>query len=1183
MLHWGRIVGVALALAAAARGEPTGGFNREVRPILANFCFKCHGPDDKTREAGLRLDQRDAALAKTESGAFPIVPGDANASELVRRVLSHDPDAQMPPPSSKKQLSAEQKKVLSDWVNAGATFEPHWAFEKPKQAPPPIVARAQWARHPIDLFILQRLEAAGLPPSPEAERHTLARRVYLDLLGLPPTPEESRAFAEDPSPLAYERLVDRLLASPRYGERWARRWLDLARYADTNGYEKDRARSIWPYRDWVINAINADMPFDQFSIEQLAGDLLPGAGESERIATGLHRNTMLNEEGGIDPLEFRFHAVVDRVNTTGVIWLGMTVGCAQCHTHKYDPFTQRDYYQMMAFLNNADEPEMDVARPEIARERADREAEIKRLEDGLADRFPPAESTRWMDATTIAAKANKATLRLSADGSILASGPAAATDVYTVELETDAPRVTSLRIEALADSVLPAKGPGRTAHGNFVLTELSASVAAPDGQAAPRTVPFASASTDFAQDGFSAAATFDGNPKTGWAIHGPDPWNVDRTLTLRLADPVVRSGKTRWTIRLNQDYGGGHTLGKFRIRLGESLADDRPESVRREENLKKRFRAWTNAESGKAVRWRLLDPAAAKSEIPTLTILPDKSILVSGDQSKRDVYQVRLTSDLPRIRGLRLEIIPDESLPKNGPGRVSYEGPFGDFFLSEFVVTTRGQRAKIKEASHSFANGKNGASAAIDGDPATGWSIDGGQGRTHAAVFTLASPIEAGSLDLELLFERYYAAGLGRFRIWATDDDRPLVAKAMPTDVEEILLVDATKRSDSQLSRLRSYFLSVAPELAGERAKIAAMRAKLPSLPTTLVMRERPAHHPRRTYRHHRGEFLQPKEAVEASLPSLFASAGAASDRLSFARWLVSDANPLAARVAVNRYWAVLFGKGIVPTTEDFGYQGVAPSHPELLDWLAVEFQRRGWSVKRLHRLIVTSSVYRQSSRITPASLDKDPTNRLLGRFPRSRLDAEVVRDLVLRASGLLSDKMLGPSVFPPQPTSVATEGAYGPLAWKLSAGEDRYRRGLYTFAKRTAPYAMSATFDAPSGEACLARREPSNTPLQALTLLNDTVVMEAAQSLGKLLAHRESPDASRIDELFLRCLGRPADEREREAFSSFLDHQRRRLAQGSLDPRKIAGVSDGDVASIAAWTLAARAALNLDETIMKE
>ncbi len=989
---WGCLLAWAADAAPVRADGPD--FAREVRPVLARYCFKCHGPDKAKRKAGLRLDVRESAVESV------IVPGRPDQSELLARITAADPRKVMPPPSTQTALTASQKAVLKKWIAAGAEYSPHWAFVPPRQPPLPVVRQQDWPRGALDRFVLARLEAEGLRPSPAADRHTLIRRASLDLIGLPPTPAEVEAFVGDRAPGAYERLVERLLASPHYGERWARRWLDLARYADTNGYEKDRPRSIWPYRDWVIRALNADMPFDRFTVEQLAGDLLPNPTPDQVIATGFHRNTMVNEEGGIDPLEFRYYAVVDRVSTTGTTWLGLTLGCAQCHDHRFDPIAQRDYYRVMALLNNADEPDFEVPDAEAARRRKETARRIAGLRAKLPERFPG----------------------------------------------------------------------------------------------------------------------------------GPDA-------------------------------------------------------------LHRAFTAWERRESAKAVRWTVVRPAALKANMPFLRVLEDGSVLAGGDQTKSDTYELTFRAPLKGVTALRLEALPHESLPDRGPGRTYYEGRKGDFFLSELGLTAAGKPVRFAGASHDYARGgfgasKVGAQFCYDGLPGTGWSTTDQPGKPHAAVFNFAAPVDLdGGATLTMLFERHYACGLGRFRVSFTTDTQRAEATAHGAEIEAILATPATERTVDQERALRERFLEVAPKLAEGRKEIERLRGSLPAPVTTMVMRERPAGYPRATHIHHRGEFLQPRQSVEPGVPKALhpLPKGAPRNRLGLARWLVAPENPLTARVTVNRHWQAYFGRGLVRTTEDFGLQGEFPSHPELLDWLAVEFVRQGWSLKKLHRLIVTSATYQQASRVTPELLRRDPENRLLARGPRVRLEAELIRDSLLRAAGQLAPKLGGPSVFPPQPASVSTEGVYGPIQWTVSSGPDRYRRGLYTFLKRSIPYAMFATFDGVTGETCLARREVSNTPLQALTMLNDLVVIEAAQALGRQTAALQGTDETRLRELFRRCLTRPPTGEELTELLAFRRRQVERLRAGKLNARAIAGEGGGDAVEGAAWTLVARAIFNLDEFITKE
>jgi hypothetical protein len=942
-----------LAFAANLNAAPPD-FAQDVRPILANHCFKCHGPDAAARKAKLRLDTADGAKAAL--------------GEVVNRIESKDDEQVMPPPHVKKPLSDKQKQILKDWIAAGAKYEQHWAFVRPKR---PEVPNFKFpVASPIDAFIRTRLDREGLKPSPPADKATLIRRVSLDLIGLPPTPKDVDDFLKDTSPDAYAKLVDRLLASPHYGERWARKWLDLARYADTNGYEKDRPRTVWPYRDWVIRALNEDKPFDRFTIEQIAGDLLKDGSSDSVVATGFHRNTMLNEEGGIDPLEFRYYAVVDRINTTATTWLGLTLGCAQCHTHKFDPIPHIEYFRMFAFLNNTEEPEFEVFSSQQL---------FKRFE---VDR-----------------------------------------DVSELELKT------------------------------------------------------------------------------------------------------------------------------FR------LIDKAPG--------KKKYLEWQKSERDQLIDWHFVKPTKSESGPTKLKQLDDSSLLALGDPTKEDVYQLEFADWPTGVTAIRLEALTDPSLPANGPGRAFYEGPKGDFLLTDIRLAVDGTLVKFAEASDSFAGGKSSAKQAFDDNLQTGWA-GRGPGQSSYAIFNLAKPTTGKTVNLSLRFERHYSASLGRFRVSVTTATGKVVARDLSVDAEEAMRSDDAKQDARQGLALFREYLRLSPEMKAQREAIEKIRKEMPQGPRTLVMSERPVEHPRKTFRHHRGEFLQPAEEVQPGGLSILhpVPPGAKPDRLTFAKWLVSKENPLVARVTVNRAWAAFFGRGIVRTVDDFGYQGDLPTHPELLDWLAVEFMENGWSMKKLHKTIVMSKTYRQSSKVSADHLAKDPENKLLARFPRVRLEAEMIRDSALKSSGLLSPKIGGPSVFPPQPPGVQ-DTAYGGAGWKPSEGEDRHRRGLYTYAKRTAPFAMAATFDGPSGEACTAKREVSNTPLQALTLLNDPSMMEAAAALGKAIAAEKGTAKEKADRVIRRCLARPSNDNEMSVLAKFVENVK------------------GD--ETAKWTAVARAVMNLDEFVTKE
>ena len=1178
---------LALRISAGENAAPD--FNSEVRPILANNCFKCHGPDDKARKGAMRLDQREGAVSAAKSGEFPIVPRNLEKSELIKRIFSKDDEEVMPPRNTKKVLTDAQKDILKRWVATGAEYRPHWAFVPPIQAELPKVKQEGWARNPIDRFILARLESEGLQPSPQADRYTLARRVYLDLIGLPPTPEEADAFAADQSPGAYEKLVDRLLAMPQYGERWARKWLDLARYADTNGYEKDRPRTMWPWRDWVINSLNADMPFDQFTIQQIAGDMLPNATTENIIATGFHRNTMLNEEGGIDPLEFRYYSMTDRVATTGKTWLGLTTGCAQCHTHKFDPITHREYFQMMAFLNNADEPEYKIKPPDFETRKAEVDAKIAKAIADLPNKFPATSQVKWTipEGVTVATKSGEKA-EPAAENAWKLSGKSAETDTYTVEFDIKSGDFHSIRLEALPDNANPHGGPGRAESGNFVMNEFVVLAAPAGDKEKTKTIKLVHPEADFSQPDYNVAGAIDGNAKTGWAIDnvGHDI-NVVRTATFDFEKPLHYPDGAHFTIRMEQNFGLQHTLGHFRISLGTKEEAATTDAGRRE-NIDKRFNAWIENEAKSNVSWSILRPVEAKANMPILSVLDDASVFASGDQTKSDTYDLRFKSELQNITAIRLEVIPDERLPKNGPGRVFYEGAPGDFSLSEFTASA-GENAplKISKAIHSFANSKFPVSNSIDGKADTIWSIDGGQGKYHTAVFILEKPLAvAADFRIQMLFERHFSAGLGRFRISVTTDSPPAAANELPGEIGSLLRLSADKRTPAQRDQLFQAFLMATPELAGARKEIDNLRNSLNGGTTTLVMAERAPEHPRPTYMHNRGEYMQPGDRVEPGVLKVLnpLPKDAPANRLGFARWLVAPENPLTARVTVNRQWSAFFGRGIVRTVDDFGYQGEPPVHPALLDWLAVEFVKQGWSLKKIHKLIVMSATYQQSSRTTPELQAKDPGNLLLARGPRFRLEAEGIRDALLRESGLLTDKIGGPSVYPPQPSSVTTEGTYGSLAWNISNGPDRFRRGLYTFSKRTSPYAMFSTFDGPSGEACIAQREISNSPLQALTMLNDTVILEAAQALGRTMAAQKGEPSieKRVEFLFRRCLTRPPQAEETRMLTQFFNDQKQRFEKKELDPAPLAGKGEGDINERAAWTALARVLLNIDEAITK-
>ncbi len=821
------VLGFACASLGGERTESGGkapaavDFNREVRPILAKRCFACHGPDEAKRAKGLRLDRRDSAVAVLKSGETAITPGDPDASALVARITEDDETQRMPPRKTGPRLSASEIETLTRWIKEGAGYAPHWALIPPRLETPPAVRDARWARNPLDLWVLARIEQEGLAPSHEADRHTLIRRLSLDLRGLPPTPAEIERFVHDPAPDALERAVDRFLADPAFGERWARMWLDLARYADSAGYGSDPLRlNIWRYRDWVVDAFNRNLPYDQFTIDQLAGDLLDHPTLADRMATAFHRNTMTNTEGGTDDEEWRVAAVKDRVDTTMQVWMGLTAGCAKCHSHKFDPITQDEYYQLFAFFNQS------------------------------------ADADRGDESPTI-----------------------------------------------------PVPTPF-----------MSEQVAALDAQ-----------------------------------------------------------------------------LAALRTKLDQA------------------------------------------------------------------------------------------PFPRDAFGK---------------------------------------------------W---------------LAAAEKAGSAE----------------------------RKGVPPAIQAVLDAPAAKRSKAQIESLERYYRTVAAEFKPLRDQIAALEKAKPKIPTLPVMEELPADRGRVTRLLKKGNYLDPGHPVQAATPKALNPfpAGSPANRLGLARWLVDARNPLTARVAVNRFWARIFGTGLVESEEDFGVQGESPSHPALLDWLAIHYRDSGWDTKAFLRLIMTSSVYRQSARTTPELLKRDPRDRLLARFPRVRLEAEMVRDQALEASGLLCRKLGGPSVFPVQPDGLWQAAFNGERTWKTSAGGDRHRRGIYTFWRRTTPYPSMTAFDAPSREICAIKRIPTNTPLQAFVTLNDPVYVEVARALGRrLIREGGGTPRDRLGLGFLLCLGRPPRPEQVEPLLKLYHAELERYQKDPAAAADLAGDPGAAAAAEeAAWTAVSSVLLNLD------
>jgi hypothetical protein len=954
---------------------PEGGvrFNRDVRPILAD-CYTCHGPDRNRRQAGLRLDREEGAKAALPTGAVAIVPGDPEKSALLSRVSHPDDARRMPHVSSgKPRLSADAIATLRKWILEGAHWEPHWSYvppKRPERIPATAGAPSGWPKNAIDAFLLAEIEKEGLRPSPEAGRGQLLRRLSFDLIGLPPKPEELRAFVSDASSDAYEKEVDRLLASPHFGERMATYWLDLVRYSDSVGYHSDNARPLWRYRDWVVSAFNANLPFDRFTVEQLAGDLLENPTFDQKIASGYNRLLQTTEEGGAQPKEYRAIYLADRVRNVSTVWLGATLGCAQCHDHKFDPYLAKDFYSFQAFF-------ADVAEEPVGR----------RTPDAVPDRV---------------------------DGALRESFAAAEAEVERLENELE--------------------------------------------------------------------------EKT------PDPGWEERIR----ATPVC---------------------------------------------------------------WTTLEPVEARSQNGTRLLIQgnDFSMIATtatGPKPPRDTYTVRFQTALRGIEAFRLEAVPFEELPKGGPGR----DPEGGFAVTDLVIRDETGRIVAERGP---------------------WSVARADGDTHRLVFDVEAAPAAndGDEDTELTLVLRQDEGegrtLGRFRLSATLETQPLCRELGPGVSRDLLAIAKTppsERTEEQTKEIASFYQTNSPELAPLRARLREatlvrdeLLETIPQSYITTSWEPEPVRIlPRGNWLDESGAIVDP--AAPHFLPSLEV-AGRRATRLDLARWLTSRDNPLTARVLVNRLWKIYFGQGLSLTLEDLGTQGDWPSHPELLDWLAVELMESGWDVKHVVKAMVTSAAYRQSSRASKEILERDPDNRLFARQSRFRLDAEEVRDNALAVSGLLSPKMGGPSVFPYQPPGYWGFLNFPPREWDDSFGEDQHRRGLYTWWQRSFLHPSLLAFDAPSREECVAERTRANVPQQALVLLNDPTYVEAARAFAARIAlDGGSSLEARIVWAYERALSRSPREGEIEILTRLYE---KHLAEYQGDEQ-------------AALTSVARTILNLPEAITR-
>jgi hypothetical protein len=1086
----------------------------------------------------------------------------------------------MPPAGETRRPTPEEIERLRRWIDQGAAWQPHWSFIPPRRPAAPAVRGTAWVRHPIDAFILRRLEDEGLAPSPEADRARLIRRVTLDLTGLPPTPEDVDAFLADTSSGAYDRVVDRLLASPRYGEHMARYWLDAARYGDTHGLHLDNRRSMWRWRDWVIEAYNRNLPFDVFTTEQLAGDLLPDPTLDQRIATGFNRNNVTTSEGGAIDAEYLVKYAVDRVETTSTVWMGRTAGCAACHDHKFDPISQREFYELFAFFNNVAERAMDGNRhdpppvvraptPEQAARLEEIRAEVTALERRLDAPMPAVDEqqsaweaawrersvTRWEVLDPIESVSTRgATLRELEDHSLLAEGENPDRDAYEIVARTDATGLRIVRLEALTHETLPHTGPGRADNANFVLSEIEVEAVSVADPGRRRVLALVSATADHEQMNgpYLAEHARDGivDDTNGWAIEGFNR-REDRTVMFASDEPFGFAGGTELRIRLRfETHFARHAIGRARL------------SVSADAEL---HRVLAPSDLGP---WHVVGPFPANDG----TVAYD---LPFGPEHDLDAIDLDATY---QDGGLAWRAAPE--------------------FADGAVHTLEGERAATYLHRTIDAPSARSMELSLGSDDAikvwvNGRLVLGKNTRRPVAPDQekIVVPLAAGPnrVLMKIVNE---SGGYGfYFRPVGEGADRDFL------DVLAMLVEDGPALDDDQRIRLRRYYRRHhSPEL---KAVYEALRdrqedeeAFVRTLPITLVMAEREER--RDAFVLRRGNYDQPTDPVSPGVPGVLPPlpGDRPADRLALARWLVSGSHPLTARVAVNRYWQRFFGNGIVRTSEDFGAQGEWPSHPDLLDWLATEFVASGWDVKAMQRLIVTSATYRQSSRTTPGLIARDPENRRLARGPRFRMDAEMIRDQALAASGLLVGTIGGASVKPYQPAGLWKDVAYpdsDTQTFEPDTGDALYRRSMYTFWKRTSPPPNLQSFDAPSRETCTIRRPRTNTPLQALVLLNDPQFVEAARALARCVM-REAPGdpAAQVSRAFRRVTARRPDARETAVL---VDAYRAQLAIYRADAaaaEALLGVGGAprdvtvDAGALAALANVAGIILSLDEAVTK-
>ena len=1170
-------------------------YGRDIRPILSDRCFLCHGTDPATRAADLRLDTFEDATRDLGGGFAAIVPGDAAASLLLERITADDPHDVMPPPEANKPaLTDAEIETIRTWIDAGAEYEPHWAFTPPVAPPVPNLADDEWSRNDVDRFVLRSLREVGIDPNPEAAPETLARRAFLDLTGLPPTPAELDAFLADDRDDAFDRLVDRLMTEEpyrtRHAERMATPWLDLARYADTAGIHMDAGKQMWPYRDWVLKAFRDNMPFDRFTIDQLAGDLVENPSLDQLVASGFHRNHVTSDEGGAIAEEYLLEYAVDRVETTGAVWLGLTVGCARCHDHKFDPITQADFYGLISFFNNVEQPGIYTQQPDSNRAfepaieipRPEDQARVEAIDEEItsieiAKATPTDEERAALDRYLSALRADGdpdwrmpsaieatseggATLQVLDDGSVLATGENPGADHHRIvwRLDDDA-RIDTFLLEALPHETLPNGGIGRAANGNAILSGISieaVSVADPTQRVA---VPLNWAWADHEQpDGdFRIVNALRGDDGRVWA---PQSHVIKgrRTLMFLADEPVGFDGGTDLVVRTSYESPyTQHVLGRTRLRAGRAT-----EAV---------LAALPVARSN----WYITGPFAISGG-------PEGYDTVFGPETAIGLdFKTRFRTDENGAGGDTWRYAPGV---KDATAVNLAQGVGAEFVACEIWSPTDRQ-VPISIGSD------DGVQIHLDGVKVFERRVNRGvapdQDRT-------VLPLKKGRNTLVYKVVNTGGAGAMYFRADEADSvlSGPAVASLLPADT--IRPEVATAGEESLRIRMSPRYRELAARaesLLTERGEILA------NVPKTSVMRERAM--PRPTYVMKRGRYDDPDESrpVDRVVPAVLGSLPTdieTPDRLDLARWLVGPDNPLTARVVVNRVWSQLFGRGIVESIEDFGYQSAWPTHPELLDHLAVSFRDGGWDQQALLREIMTSATYRQSARMRPEIREMDPGNHLLATFPRQRLEAEQIRDQALYAADLLVESFGGPSVKPYQPDGLWREVAMvqsNTRNYQQGSGDDLHRRSLYTYWKRACPPPSLLAFDAPTREYCNVRRLPTNTPLQALVLWNDPQFVEAARMLAaRVLADAEATDdPARIDLLFRLATSHPADESIRPAVAETLDAFRSRYAADPEAARSLLMVgqieppAEIDPAELAAWSMIASAVMSSDAAIVKD